>query len=62
MPNTHQLFSEHSEITEALLKTPNVGLSELLANHVSSKILKYFIVSGPVPTMSIQFHSQTPPA
>lgn len=45
VPVTHALFSEHSDITDALLKTPNVGVSTLLADPVAADILKALIVT-----------------
>lgn len=45
MPITHALFAEHSDVTDLLLKTPNVGITELLAQPAATKILKSFIVT-----------------
>lgn len=58
VPVTHSLFTEHSEITETLLKTPNIGISNLLGDAESVDLLKYFIIAdvpdrkpfkGPLP-------------
>lgn len=45
VPVTHALFSEHSDITDALLKTPNVGVAEVLADPTAGRILKALIVT-----------------
>jgi hypothetical protein len=45
MPITHALFAEHSDVTDLLLKTPNVGITELLAQPAATKVLKSFIVT-----------------
>ncbi|ORX33760.1 hypothetical protein BD324DRAFT_638477 [Kockovaella imperatae] len=45
VPKNFQLFSEHSEISEILFKTPNVGLAELLANPAATKVLKFFLIT-----------------
>lgn len=45
MPITHALYAEHSDTTDALLKTPNVGITDLLAQPAATKILKFFIVT-----------------
>lgn len=44
VPYTHTLYTEHSEINDAVLKTPNVGVTELLANPTAADILKYILV------------------
>lgn len=44
VPVTHALFSEHSDINDAILKTPNVGVTELLANKQASAMLRYLLV------------------
>jgi len=58
IPITHALFTEHSDITDLILKTPNVGFSELLANPKAAAVLKYFLITdvpnrrpakGPLP-------------
>lgn len=45
VPVTHALFSEHSEITDVLLKTPNVGITEVLADPVAAGMLKALIIT-----------------
>jgi len=45
VPVTHSLYAEHSDVTDLLLKTPNVGITELLAQPAALKVLKFFIVS-----------------
>lgn len=45
MPATHALFSEHSDITDAILKTPNVGVTEVLADPTAARILKGLIIT-----------------
>lgn len=58
VPITHALFSEHSDINDAVLKTPSVGVTELLANKQAASVLKYLLVTdqpankptkGPLP-------------
>ncbi|WVQ98909.1 hypothetical protein IAU59_006040 [Kwoniella sp. CBS 9459] len=58
LPNTHVLFTEHSDVTDALLKTPNVGIAETLADPAAARVLKYLLISdvsatrpskGPIP-------------
>jgi hypothetical protein len=44
VPITHSVFTEHSDSTEAVLKTPNVGVSELISDPTSASVLKYLIV------------------
>jgi hypothetical protein len=44
IPITHALFAEHSDVTDVILKTPNVGFSELLSNPKANAVLKYFLV------------------
>ncbi|WWC69249.1 uncharacterized protein I206_103186 [Kwoniella pini CBS 10737] len=44
-PITHALFTEHVEITELLLKTPNIGISEILNNKEAVSVLKYLLIS-----------------
>lgn len=39
------LFTEHSDITDALMKTPNVGIAELLGDAQAASVLKYLMVS-----------------
>ncbi|KAK4684873.1 PAT complex subunit CCDC47, partial [Tremellales sp. Uapishka_1] len=59
VPITHAVFSEHSEATDALLKTANIGITELLADAPTASVLKYLLVTdvsarrpqkGPLPT------------
>lgn len=45
MPISHALFAEHNDVTDLLLKTHNIGISELLAKPAATKVLKYFIVT-----------------
>lgn len=45
MPITHALFSEHSDVTDALLKTPNVGITDLMSNPAAAKVLRALIIS-----------------
>ncbi|BEI81748.1 hypothetical protein CcaverHIS002_0209080 [Cutaneotrichosporon cavernicola] len=45
VPTTHALFSEHSDITDAILKTPNVGVAEVLADRTAARILKALIIT-----------------
>ncbi|CAD6567438.1 MAG: hypothetical protein TREMPRED_003625 [Tremellales sp. Tagirdzhanova-0007] len=58
VPMTHALFTEHSDCTDALLKTPSIGIPELLGNPSSASVLKYLLISdvssrrpvkGPLP-------------
>jgi hypothetical protein len=44
IPITHSVFTEHSECTDILLKTPNIGLSELIKDTNAAKVLKYLMV------------------
>jgi hypothetical protein len=44
IPITHALFAEHSDVTDIVLKTHNVGFSELLSNPKANAVLKYFLV------------------
>ncbi len=46
VPLNFALFTEHSDITDALLRTPNVGIADLLANPKAASVLKYLLVSG----------------
>lgn len=45
VPVTHALFSEHSDITDALLKTPNVGIADVISDPAAADILKALIVT-----------------
>jgi hypothetical protein len=45
IPATHALFSEHSDITDAILKTPNVGVAEVLADPTAARVLKALIIT-----------------
>ncbi|TYJ58153.1 hypothetical protein B9479_001249 [Cryptococcus floricola] len=45
VPITHALFTEHSDLTDLVLKTPNVGVSDLLKDSDSLSVLKYLLVS-----------------
>jgi hypothetical protein len=45
MPITHALFAEHSDITDVILKTANVGFFDLVNNPKAAGVLKSFIVS-----------------
>lgn len=45
VPVTHALFSEHSDATDAILKTPNVGVAEVLADPTAANVLKALIVT-----------------
>lgn len=47
MPITHALFTEHSDCSDVMLKTPNVGISELLSKPEAAGVLKYLLVSAP---------------
>lgn len=58
MPMTHALFAEHNDVTDLLIKTPNVGIADLLAQPAAASVLRYFIVTdqpdvrptkGPLP-------------
>lgn len=44
VPVTHALFTEHSDCTDIVMKTPNVGVSELLSNAAAAGVLKYLLV------------------
>lgn len=46
LPITHVLFTEHSDCTDLILKTPNVGVNELISNPSAAAVLKYFLVSS----------------
>ncbi len=54
IPITHALFTEHSDCTDAMLKTPNVGITELLSKPGSAGVLKYLLVSFPIPLLFIK--------
>ena len=45
MPITHALFTEHSDCTDLITKTPNVGISELVSDQKAAGVLKYILVS-----------------
>jgi len=45
VPFTHTLYTEHSDVTDAIIKTPNVGVTDLLANAKAADVLKYLLVS-----------------
>ncbi|EIW70044.1 hypothetical protein TREMEDRAFT_68451 [Tremella mesenterica DSM 1558] len=45
IPITHVLFNEHSDCSDILLKTPNVGITELINDPVSAKVLKYLLIT-----------------
>ncbi|CAK9784055.1 DUF1682-domain-containing protein [Cutaneotrichosporon oleaginosum] len=45
IPTTHALFSEHSDITDVILKTPNVGVAEVLADATAARVLKALIIT-----------------
>ncbi|WWC89776.1 uncharacterized protein L201_004702 [Kwoniella dendrophila CBS 6074] len=45
IPITHALFTEHVEITDILLKTPNIGISEVLNDKNAASVLKYLLIS-----------------
>ncbi|WWD16133.1 hypothetical protein CI109_100558 [Kwoniella shandongensis] len=45
LPITHALFTEHSDCTEALLKTPNVGVAELISDPVAAGVLKSLLIT-----------------
>lgn len=47
VPQAYSLYTEHSESTDLLLKTPQVGLDTVLALPATSSILKSIIVSCP---------------
>ncbi|WVR05374.1 hypothetical protein IAU60_002388 [Kwoniella sp. DSM 27419] len=58
LPITHVLYTEHSDVTDAILKTPNIGVTDVLADPVAATVLKYFLISdvpatrpakGPLP-------------
>ncbi|WVO20918.1 uncharacterized protein IAS62_002219 [Cryptococcus decagattii] len=44
-PITHALFQEHVDVTDIVLKTPNVGVTELLADPVTAGVLKYLLIT-----------------
>ncbi|WVQ78559.1 hypothetical protein IAT38_000645 [Cryptococcus sp. DSM 104549] len=65
LPVTHALFTEHSEVTDVLLKTPNVGILDVLADPTAASLLKYLLVTdvpatrptnGPLSTKSRSRH------
>ena len=58
VPITHALFSEHSDINDAVLKTPSVGVTELLANKQAASVLKYLLVCPPV-SLNIEYHESS---
>ncbi|WWD01172.1 hypothetical protein V866_008112 [Kwoniella sp. B9012] len=45
LPITHALFTEHVEITDLLLKTPNIGISEILKDNDAASVLQYLLIS-----------------
>ncbi|WRT67341.1 uncharacterized protein IL334_004311 [Kwoniella shivajii] len=45
LPITHALFTEHVEITDLLLKTPNIGISEVINDQEAASLLKYLLIS-----------------
>ncbi|WVW82862.1 hypothetical protein I302_104874 [Kwoniella bestiolae CBS 10118] len=45
LPITHALFTEHVEITDLLLKTPNIGVGEVLNDKDAAAVLKYLLIS-----------------
>ncbi|WWC60899.1 uncharacterized protein I303_103475 [Kwoniella dejecticola CBS 10117] len=45
IPITHALFTEHVEITDLLLKTPNIGISDVLNTTEAASVLKYLLIS-----------------
>ncbi|KAK8869605.1 hypothetical protein IAR55_000172 [Kwoniella newhampshirensis] len=45
LPITHALFTEHSDSTEALLKTPNIGIAELISDPIAASVLKFLLIS-----------------
>jgi len=42
---SHALYAEHSDVTDAIMKTSNIGVSELLSNPKAAQLLKYLIVT-----------------
>lgn len=45
LPGSHALYTEHSDVTDALFKTSNVGISEVLTNPKAADILKYLLIT-----------------
>ncbi|GFZ45782.1 hypothetical protein JCM24511_03512 [Saitozyma sp. JCM 24511] len=58
VPVTHALFAEHSDVTDVLMKTSGVGISDVLSDPKAASVLKYLLVTdqparrpakGPLP-------------
>jgi hypothetical protein len=54
VPVTHALFAEHSDVTDVLMKTSGVGISDVLSDPKAASVLKYLLVRG-MP-LSIDHH------
>ena len=55
MPITHALFAEHSDITDIILKTKDVGFYDLVNNPKAAAVLKSFIVSMDFPSVILHY-------
>jgi hypothetical protein len=44
VPVTHALFAEHSDVTDVLMKTSGVGISDVLSDPKAASVLKYLLV------------------
>jgi hypothetical protein len=58
MPITHALFAEHSDITDVILKTANVGFFDLVNNPKAAGVLKSFIVKPSSATLNPKVRSR----
>ncbi|WVN86658.1 uncharacterized protein L203_101827 [Cryptococcus depauperatus CBS 7841] len=45
IPITHTLFQEHSDVTELVLKTPNIGVNEVIKDSTAASVLKYLLIT-----------------